>query len=92
MSRVLSIASSFFAACFIVLAFLGLFAWGGMAVLAEEPIVGAPCLGQNWCAACGMGSSCPSCDCADECCCYCDANCGCHNDVSTGDECEEFCG
>ena len=39
MSRVLSIASSFFAASFIVLMlFLGLLSWGSTAALADEPL------------------------------------------------------
>jgi hypothetical protein len=75
MSRVLSIASSFFAASFIVLMFLGLLAWGGTAAMAAEPLT-AYCGGTDNCSS--DGDSCDS-----SCCCTCEVEngtFGCYSD------------
>lgn len=78
MFRVLSITSSFFAASFIVLMFLGLLAWSSTAALADEPFSSADCGGPNACSNCA-GQPCGSCDCDEFCCCNCDGNCNCSN-------------
>jgi hypothetical protein len=74
MFRTLSIASSFFAACFIVATCLGLLAWGSSAAFADEPLT-ANCT--NDCYVTG-GVPCGLQDCSDNCYCDCDGNCVCH--------------
>jgi hypothetical protein len=76
MFRALSIASSFFAASFIVLTFLGLLAWGGSAAFADQPLTGS-----GFCSGCGdeVGNPCTGGDpCDGLCICTCDPNCNCH--------------
>lgn len=65
MYRMLSIASSFFAASFIVLAFLGLLALGSTAALADEPLT-AYCGSSDDCIPETLGKACNA-----SCCCTC---------------------
>ncbi len=90
MSRVLSIASSFFAASFIVLMLLGLLSWGSTAALADEPLTANYCGTTEYCEDC-EGEPCGWCNCNDVCCCNCDASCLCHDTGYTGYVCEEDC-
>jgi hypothetical protein len=92
MSRVLSIASSFFAASFIVLIFLGLLAWFSTAALADESLTPA-CGGEDACQAASRGDgNCGLYDCDALCCCYCDVNCDCHDTGFAPDtDCEDYC-
>jgi hypothetical protein len=80
MRRVLSIASSFFAASFIVLMFLGLLAWGVTAALADEPLI-PQCL--NNCD--HSDGHCELYDCDQFCCCDCDTQCDCNKICCPGD-------
>ena len=92
MSRVLSIASSFYAASFVVLMLLGLLAWGSTAVLADEPLIGF-CGGEDACQANSKGDgNCQLYDCDELCCCDCDVNCECHQSPWSYDSfCEDYC-
>jgi len=87
MSRVLSIAASFFAASFIVLMVLGLLAWSSTAALADEPLTyTSACSGQNGCFEnAGEGGNCFLYNCDSFCCCNCDVNCNCHDTLLYND-------
>lgn len=80
MLRPASVASSLFAAAFIVLTLLGLLAYGGSIAFASQQIAVAACVGDSGCPVDeeDPGVPCENSGCSDECNCYCDSDCYCH--------------